>query len=169
MPSGRIVRLRPIRPEDEPEHHDFISQLTPQDIRFRFFGLVKELPHTEMARFTQIDYDREMAFIASAEKPGGGRETLGVVRTVTDPDNERAEFAIIVRSDQMNQGLGYRLLEKMVAYCRERGTRTIVGQIMKDNPRMRELSKTLGFKEKALPGEAVVEVTLDLGGEGGGA
>jgi len=167
MPSGQVVRLRPIRPEDEPEHYEFIAHLTPQDIRFRFFGQVKELPHTEMARFTQIDYDREMAFIASAEKPGGGRETLGVVRTVTDTDNEHAEFAIVVRSDQAQQGLGYKLLEKMIAYCRGRGTRTIVGQIMKDNPRMRELAKTLGFEEQTLPGEDVVEVTLDLGGEGG--
>lgn len=166
MPSGRVVRLRPIRPEDEPEHYAFIAHLTPQDIRFRFFGQVKELPHTEMARFTQIDYDREMAFIASAEKPGGGRETLGVVRTVTDPDNERAEFAIVIRSDQAQQGLGYRLLEKMIDYCRGRGTRGIVGQIMKDNPRMRELAKTLGFEEQTLMGEDVVEVTLDLGGEG---
>ncbi|MEK7245948.1 MAG: GNAT family N-acetyltransferase, partial [Pseudomonadota bacterium] len=112
----------------------------------------------------QIDYDREMAFIASAEREGegGGRETLGVVRTATDPDNQRAEFAIVVRSDLGGQGLGHRLLEKMIAYCRARGTRAIVGQVMTENPRMRELARNLGFSQRLIPGEGVVEVTLDL-------
>ncbi len=160
--SGRRVLLRPIRPEDEPEHYNFIAKLTPQDIRFRFFGMVRELPHSEMARFTQIDYDREMAFIATAADPDGKWETLGVVRTATDPDNERAEFAIVVRSDLGAQGLGHRLLEKMIDYCRARGTRRIVGQIMIDNARMRDLARNLGFTEKLMGSEGVVETTLEL-------
>ena len=160
--SGRRVLLRPIRPEDEPEHHQFIAKLSPEDIRFRFFGFVRELPHTEMARLTQIDYDREMAFIATADRDGGGRETLGVVRTATDPDNQRAEFAIVVRSDLGGQGLGHHLLEKMIAYCRARGTRAIVGQVMTENSRMRELARNLGFSQRLIPGEGVVEVTLEL-------
>ena len=162
LQSGRRALLRPIRPEDEPEHYEFISKLSPEDVRFRFFGMVRELPHSEMARFTQIDYDREMAFIASAERNGGGRETLGVVRTATDPDNQRAEFAIVVRSDLGGQGLGHHLLEKMIAYCRARGTRSIVGQVMTENARMRELARNLGFGQRLIPGEGVVEVTLDL-------
>jgi len=162
LTSGRRVLLRPIRPEDEPEHYEFIAKLSPEDVRFRFFGLVRQLPHTEMARFTQIDYDREMAFIASADRDGGGRETLGVVRTATDPDNQRAEFAIVVRSDLGGQGLGHRLLEKMIAYCRARGTRTIVGQVMNENAKMRELARNLGFAQRMIPEEGVVEVTLDL-------
>jgi len=162
LQSGRRVLLRPIRPEDEPEHYEFIAKLSPEDVRFRFFGLVRELPHSEMARFTQIDYDREMAFIASAEREGSGRETLGVVRTATDPDNQRAEFAIVVRSDLGGQGLGHHLLEKMIAYCRARGTRSIVGQVMTENARMRELARNLGFGQRLIPGEGVVEVTLDL-------
>ena len=115
-----------------------------------------------MARFTQIDYDREMAFIGTATRPDGKRETLGVVRTATDPDNERAEFAIVVRSDLGAQGLGHRLLEKMIAYCRARGTRRIVGQIMTENTRMRELARNLGFVERLIPREGVVETTLEL-------
>lgn len=95
MRDGRKVILRPIRPEDEPNHHVFVSRLTPEDIRFRFFGLVQELPHSQMARLTQIDYDREMAFIGVAKDDEGNDETLGVVRTVTDPDNETAEFSIV--------------------------------------------------------------------------
>ena len=162
LESGRQVLLRPIRPEDEPEHHTFISKLTPEDIRFRFFGMVKELPHSQMARFTQIDYDREMAFIASAPGTDGGRETLGVVRTATDPDNERTEFAIVVRSDLKGQRLGWKLLDKMIAYCRARGTQEMVGEVLSDNRAMLALAKRMGFECRAIPGEGVVETTLTL-------
>ncbi len=160
--SGREVLLRPIRPEDEPEHIEFLSRLTPEDIRFRFFGGLKELPHSEMARLTQIDYDREMAFIATAPREAGGRETLGVVRTVTDPNNERAEFAIIVRSDMKGQRLGWKLLDKMIGYCRSRGTSLMVGQTVKENSRMLELASRTGFSRRNIPDEDVVEVTLKL-------
>lgn len=161
--NGLEVMLRPIRPEDEPEHRAFLSQLTPEDIRFRFFGLVREFPHSEIARLTQIDYDREMAFIASAPKAdGAGRETLGVVRTITDPDNETCEFAIIVRSDLKGQGLGYKLLEKMIGYCRARGTKTMTGQVMAGNHPMLDMVRALGFRVKRLEDEPVMETTLDL-------
>ncbi|MAY67658.1 MAG: GNAT family N-acetyltransferase [Rhodospirillaceae bacterium] len=157
------VLLRPIRPEDEPEHREFLDRLTPADIRFRFFGLVREFPHSEIARLTQIDYDREMAFIASAPKADGtGRETLGVVRTVTDPDNETCEFAIIVRSDLKGQGLGYKLLDKMIGYCRARGTKTMTGQVMAGNHPMLDMVRALGFRVKRLEDEPVMETTLDL-------
>ncbi len=161
--SGREVLLRPIRPEDEPAHYEFLSKLTPEDIRFRFFGLVKELPHTEMARLTQIDYDRQMAFIATAPRAGGGgNETLGVVRTATDPNNERTEFAIVVRSDLKDQKLGWKLLDKMIEYSRSRGTKQMVGQVLLDNRRMLQLAEHVGFRKKNLVGEGVAEVTLDL-------
>ncbi len=162
MTDGRKTFLRPIRPEDEPNHHILVSKLTPEDIRFRFFGLVHELPHSEMARLTQIDYDREMAFIGEIEKAEGGKETLGVVRTVTDPDNEAAEFAIVVRSDLKGSGLGKRLLVKMIDYCRSRGTRTIVGQVLKDNQRMLAFVQHLGFLPiRTIDGD-IVEVELEL-------
>ncbi|MCA1907669.1 MAG: bifunctional acetate--CoA ligase family protein/GNAT family N-acetyltransferase [Magnetospirillum sp.] len=162
MTDGRQVLLRPIRPEDEPNHHVLVSKLTPEDIRFRFFGLVHELPHTEMARLTQIDYDREMAFIGELSLPDGGKETLGVVRTVTDPDNEAAEFAVVVRSDLKGSGLGKRLLVKMIEYCRSRGTNVIVGQVLKDNRRMLKFVEHLGFVQtKTIDGD-IVEVEYDL-------
>lgn len=162
MTDGRKAQLRPIRPEDEPNHHIFLSKLTPEDIRFRFFGLVHELPHTEMARLTQIDYDREMAFIGEVTGPDGVKETLGVVRTVTDPDNEKAEFAIVVRSDLKGSGLGKRLLVKMIEYCRSRGTDSIAGQVLRDNPRMLTFVKHLGFVPMRTIDGDIVEVELDL-------
>lgn len=162
MRNSREVLLRPIRPEDEPEHHVFISRLTPQDIRFRFFGQVRELPHSQMARLTQIDYNREMAFIAAGTDDQGQRETLGVVRTVTDPDNLRAEFAIVVRSDLKGQGLGKRLLVKMIDYCRARGTSEMIGQVLDDNHGMLGLAKSTGFEVHALEIDDAVEVRLVL-------
>ncbi len=160
--SGRRVLLRPIRPEDEPEHHVFLSKLTPEDIQFRFFGLIGQLPHTQMARYTQIDYDREMAFIATAKKPDGERETLGVVRAIADPDNQEAEFAIVVRSDLKGQGLGFRLMEKIVGYLRDRGTRAVVGQVLQENVAMLKMTEEMGFVGRSLVGEGVVEVRLPL-------
>lgn len=162
LKEGHQLLIRPIRPEDEPEHRAFIAMLTPEDIRFRFFGELKELPPSQMARFTQIDFDREMAFIASAEKPDGAHETLGVVRTITDPNNENCEFAIVVRSDLKGLGLGQILLEKMIRYCKVRGTKNMVGQIFGGNERMLELAKRLGFTMKRVPGESVIEVVLDI-------
>ena len=160
--AGRKVDIRPIRPEDEPNHHVFISKLTPEDIRFRFFGLVRELPHSQMARLTQIDYDREMAFIATSDSEENGKETLGVVRIFTDPDNEEAEFSIVVRSDLKGTGLGHELLEKMIAYCRKRGTQTMVGQVLSENRRMLKFVESLGFKNVGHVEPDIVEVRLKL-------
>lgn len=164
LTDGREVVIRPIRPEDEPSHHVFVSKQTPEDIRFRFFGLVGELPHSEMARLTQIDYDREMAFIAVVHEDGIEGETLGVVRTVSDPDNERAEFAVMVRSDLKGSGLGRKLMLKMIDYCRARGTGQIVGQILTDNTRMLKFVESLGFKRLRYVEGDIIEVALDLRG-----
>ncbi len=160
--DGSEVLVRPIRPEDEPTHHVFVSKQTPEDIRFRFFGRVGELPHSEMARLTQIDYDREMAFIAVRHDDGVEGETLGVVRTVSDPDNERAEFAVMVRSDLKGTGLGRKLMMKMISYCRGRGTGEIVGQVLTDNTRMLKFVESLGFKRLRYVEGEIVEVGLDL-------
>ena len=163
LTNGTRVMLRPIRPEDEPQHREFLGRLTPEDIRFRFFGLVREFPHSEIARLTQIDYDREMAFIAQTwGASDAARETLGVVRTVTDPDNDTCEFAIIVRSDLKGQGLGHKLMEKMIGYCRARGTKSMTGQVLAENHAMLEMVRNLGFRVHRLADEPVMETTLDL-------
>jgi acetyltransferase len=116
----------------------------------------------EMARFTQIDYDREMAFIATAPSPDGVPKTLGVVGTVTDPDNFSAEFSILVRSDLKGEGLGSLLMRKMIRYCRERGTTEMVGQVLADNADMLRLARHLGFTSRRGPDHDVVEVRLVL-------
>lgn len=161
-PSNRQVLLRPVRPEDEPQHGEFVRKLSPEDIRFRFFGLVGELPHSELARLTQIDYAREMAFIATAPNASGDPETLGVVRTYTDPDNDKAEFSIVVRSDLKGAGLGRMLLEKMIRYCRERGTSKMVGQVMRENTAMLTFAENHGFQRVGDYEDGVIEIELTL-------
>ncbi len=162
LKNGRKALLRPIRPEDEPAHFEFFKRLSPEDLRFRFFGVVRELSHMEMARLTQIDYEREMAFIATAPDEEGRPETLGVVRASTKPDNSSAEFAIIVRSDQKGLGLGRVLMEKMVRYCRERGTNILSGQALLENAGMQGLAHKLGFDVSKNFDEEVAEMILDL-------
>jgi acetyltransferase len=163
LPNGRVVMLRPIRPEDELAHHDFISKCAPDDLRLRFFHVVRRLPHAEMARLTQIDYDREMAFIATAQKSdGNGPETLGVVRTITDLHNDKTEYAILLRSDAKGQRLGWKLMEKIVLYSRSRGTQRIVGLVLADNRKMLDLVHRMGFESRKVPDDDTMEVELDL-------
>ncbi|MEH6403454.1 MAG: bifunctional acetate--CoA ligase family protein/GNAT family N-acetyltransferase [Sneathiella sp.] len=162
MKNGRTVLIRPIRPEDEPMQHEFVSRLTPEDIRFRFFGMVKQLAHSQMARLTQIDYDRDMAFIAVAQDDKGKNEALGVVRIVATRDNTVAEFSIVVRSDLKNTGLAKKLMRKMIAYCQDRQTTKLVGQVLRENTRMIHFTETLGFKVTGHPETGVIEITLDL-------
>jgi acetyltransferase len=158
---GRQLTIRPIRPEDEAAHSALISAMTPDDLRLRFFGAVSAFDHTQLARMTQIDYDREMALIATTDD-GGRTNTLGVVRTITDPDNECAEFAVALRSDLKGRGLGRMLMERMVAYVRSRGTRWIVGEVLRENAPMLGLVKKLGFEVHSTVDPAVVEVRMPL-------
>ncbi|MGZ5236509.1 MAG: bifunctional acetate--CoA ligase family protein/GNAT family N-acetyltransferase [Caldimonas sp.] len=146
---GEAVLLRPIRPEDGPRHRAFLEQLDPADLRLRFFYSRRELPRSELARLTQIDYAREMAFIAVRKGADGAEQTLGVVRSIADPDNVEAEFAIVVRSELKGEGLGHILLAKMIAYLRRQGTQRLVALVMRENRAMRELAVDQGFSVDA--------------------
>ena len=142
--QGRPVLLRPIKPEDGTQHAEFFNALEPEDVHYRFFMRMRELQGPQLARLTQIDYDREMAFIATSEREPGRFETLGVVRAIADPDNISAEFAIIVRSDLKGKGLGPVLFGKLIAYCRSRGTKELVGEALMDNQRLKGLVRRFG-------------------------
>jgi acetyltransferase len=158
---GRRLLLRPIRPEDTPRHRAFLAKVTPQDLYTRFFTGVRELPEADLAHLTQIDYDREMAFVAVARDAPGAEEILGVARACADPDNDVAEFAVLVRSDLKRQGLGTLLMRKLIRYCRERGTRQLRGDVLSDNIAMLHLAGALGFAVRGR--ELNIEtVALDL-------
>ncbi len=138
----RTLTIRPIRPEDEAQHLEFLRRLDPQDVRLRVFYSRQSIERSELARLTQIDYEREMAFVAL---DAAGR-TLGVARAVTDPDNVEAEFGIVVRSELKGGGLGRRLMDKLVAYLRGRGTQRLVADVLAENHRMLALARELGFE-----------------------
>ncbi|MFL6675233.1 MAG: GNAT family N-acetyltransferase [Massilia sp.] len=148
--QGQPLLLRPIRPDDAAAHIAFFRQLDPEDVRLRMFVRVREVDPAQLARFTQIDYDREMAFIATRTGADGSAETLGVARAVADPDHAKAEFAVIVRSDLKGQGLGTLLMNALVAYCRARGVGELVGEVMLENTRMLRLAANFGFAHTAV-------------------
>jgi acetyltransferase len=160
--EGRALLLRPIMPEDGAAHLAFFAALTPDDVRYRMFVRIRELGPSQLARFTQIDFDREMAFIATRIGADGQPETLGVGRVVADPDNVTAEFAVTVRSDLKGRGLGRKLMEKLIAYCRSRGTREIVGEALPQNTRVIRLVKGLGFEVTPAPEEGTMRLRLSL-------
>ncbi len=147
--GGGTIRLRPIRPEDEAQHLEFLESLAPEDIRMRVFYSRSSIERSELARLTQIDYEREMAFIAEETGPDGRPRTLGTIRAITDPDNADAEFGIIVRSDLKRRGLGGMLMRKIISYARERGTKRLVATVLRDNLRMLKLARDCGFEFEA--------------------
>ncbi len=162
--EGPKLLLRPIRPEDEPALQKAFTRLTPEEIRLRFLMPLKVLSHMMAARFTQIDYDREMALILTDPGVAGQTEIYSVVRIATDPDNEQAEYAIIVRHDMTGRGLGRLLMRRIIDYCRRRGTRLVFGEVLQQNTIMLHLCKTLGFRQRPMPGEpGIVRVELELG------
>jgi acetyltransferase len=158
--DGRIV-VRPIRPEDAPAHVEFFESLDPVDVRTRFMTTVRALTPRQLARFTQIDYDREMAFIASRQRGGGGWETLGVARSHADPDRTYAEFAVIVRSELKSKGLGGLLMSRLIEHCRNEGIGELRGEVLVDNKDMLQLARRLGFRVDHVH-DGVVEVIMDL-------
>lgn len=160
--DGREILIRPLRPEDAAQHREFIAHISEEDMQTRFFRAVKELPPAELAYLTQLDYERAMAFIAVATNEQGHAETLGVVRAQADPDNDTAEFAVLVRSDLKGHGLGSLLLEKIIRYCRERGIRQIAGDVLATNARMLQLARVHGFHVEVTR-DRVVRVRLGLG------
>jgi acetyltransferase len=160
--QGAPLLLRPIRPEDGPQHIAFFNALEPEDVRYRMFIRIRELQHTQLARLTQIDYDREMAFIATRELPDGSWETLGVARIVADPDNSSGEFAIVVRSDLKGKGMGTLLMRKLIDYCRRRGMQEIVGETLSYNKGLLALARNFGFSTRREPGEDTTALHLDL-------
>lgn len=158
---GRRLVLRPIRPEDAPEHRRFLSLISPEDLHLRFFVGVRELPEADLAHLTHIDYEHEMAFVAVSRGAGGDDEILGVARVCDDPGDLSAEFAILVRSDLKQQGLGRVLTEKLIRYCRLRGISKLWGSVLTENIPMMHLARSLGFNVRRTEGD-IEEIVLDL-------
>jgi acetyltransferase len=145
MKNGKIVTFRPIRPEDEPLEAEMFTKFSEETQRFRFFRAVNEISHELLIRFTQIDYDREIAIIA--EIPAGKKKKMaGVVRLIADAENETAEFAIVVADPWQNRGLGNRLTDYVLRIAKERKIKKIYAEILRDNFAMIHILKKRGFK-----------------------
>ena len=161
--SGRRAIIRPVLAEDEPAHRVFHERQSPESIRYRFFQYRKHFSREDVAQMVQIDYDREMVFIASAPREDGeGEETLGTVRTWTDADNLRCEFAVMVHDKMKGEGLGVALMQKMIDYCRAKGTVEMVGNVLPDNRPMLRLAEHLGFQIRFNQEEEVMDLLLVL-------
>lgn len=161
--NGTEYLLRPILPEDEPALHRAFAHLTPEQIRLRFFAPMKHLSHMAAARFTQIDYDRQMAFIITVPGVPGKAELYGAVHLNSDPNKEKAEYSIVVRHELTRQGLGRTLMEHMIDYARSHGIQQITGDVLRENRPMLALCQQLGFEQTTDPDERdIVHVRLPL-------
>ena len=155
--KGETLEIRPIRPEDAEAHAALVARLTPEDIRYRFFSQLRQLSREQIARMTQIDYDREIAIVAVRDKV-----TFGVARLVQQLGGE-AEFAVVVDPAMKGTGLGRHLMQRIIEWGRSKGVTVITGQILSDNTRMLAFIRRLGFELKRDPREPdVVEARLSL-------
>jgi len=159
--EGRRYRLRPIKPEDAPLIDDLLAHTDPEDVRLRFLSPLRKLPRQLAARLTQIDYDREMAFVVFTDETCA--EAAGVGRLSEDPNRERAEFAILVRSDFHGHGLGYSLMQELIAYARRRGIGEIFGHVLRENRSMLDMCDDLGFTRHSIADDpTLIETRLKL-------
>ncbi|MGD8116648.1 bifunctional acetate--CoA ligase family protein/GNAT family N-acetyltransferase [Vibrio sp. TRT 29B02] len=161
LKDGEEVLLRPILPEDEPYHADFIHNVSKEDLYKRFFSDVGEFNHEALANLTQIDYDREMAFVAVSQSREGC-PIIGVSRALINPENTDAEFAILIRSDLKGNGLGKVLMTKVIEYCRNKGTKQMSGMTMPTNRGMLMLAQKLGFKLDVQFEDGIADMVLPL-------
>ncbi|MGY2937536.1 acyl-CoA synthetase (NDP forming)/RimJ/RimL family protein N-acetyltransferase [Bradyrhizobium sp. GM6.1] len=160
LKEGWRIFARPLRPEDEPTIHAFLRHVTAHDLRLRFFAPMKEFTHEFIARLTQLDYARAMAFIAFDEATG---EMVGVVRLHSDSIYESGEYAILLRSDLKGKGLGWALMQLIIDYARSEGLKAISGDVLRENTTMLEMCRQLGFEVKPDPTEPdICDVRLKL-------
>lgn len=142
--DGHEVTIRPIRPEDGDMEQDFVKRLSPETKYYRFMNTLRELSPAQVVRLTQIDYDREMAFVALTEIDGHEVE-VGVARYATNPDGESCEFAIVVADDWKGKGLARRLMGVIIDTARSRGIKYMNGDFLSENRRMIQFVTSLGF------------------------
>ena len=159
LKDGTEVILRPIRPEDEPMELEFVKGLSEEASRFRFFQVIRDLSHEALVRFCNIDYDREMAFIAETRELNRRME-VGVGRLVMEPNKKRGEFAVVVADKYQGKGLGTKLIDMLISVAEEKGLESMYGIVLPENANMIHLCEKLGFTVERRHEEVVVELKL---------
>jgi N-acetylglutamate synthase-like GNAT family acetyltransferase len=158
--DGAQVLLRPLKIEDAALYPDFLAEVTAEDLRLRFFAPMREVSHELIDKLIHYDPAHAMAFIAIETASG---RMLGVVRLHDDPGAKSSEFAILVRSHLKGHGLGWLLMKHMIAYAKQKGLKTVHGQVLAENATMIQMCTELGFHTADDPGErGVKRVTLPL-------
>ena len=145
LSNDRVLLLRPVLPEDEPSLQALVLRTSPEDLRLRFFQPIRKLSHQMAATLTQIDYHREMALATVGPGLPGQAEMYGIVNLSANPNNDRAEYSIIVDRSLRGLGLGNRLMRRIIAYARARGIQEIHGEVLRENRAMLQLDRALGF------------------------
>jgi acetyltransferase len=157
LPDGRTVTIRPIRPEDAELEQDFVKRMSDESKYYRFMDTIRELTQAMLVRFTQIDYDREMALIATVEDENGKELQIGVSRYVTNPDGESVEFALAIADDWQKHGIGRKLMTALIDCARMKGHRSVVGDVLAMNTKMFRLMSSLGFTIHPHPEDPAVK------------
>ncbi len=159
--AGVRLFVRPIKPEDSTLLQDLFNNLSPQTIYYRFFSPIKSLPPKMLARFTQIDYDRDIALVA-IDRAESTEKLLGVARLMGNPEGTKAEFSVVIADSCQGKGIGVTLMERLIAIARERGMESVWGAILAENKNMLALAKKLGFVISRGPDASQYEARIDL-------
>jgi acetyltransferase len=151
LADGTRIFLRPLRPEDAPLLQDLLAHMSEEDRRLRFFAPIRELPEGLRRQLTQVDYKERIALLAFNADDG---TILGVVRLAGLPQTKRAEFAVALRSDWKGRGLGWLLMQRMLDLAARLGFAEVFGYVLRDNQRMLEMCREMGFIAAPAPGDA---------------
>jgi acetyltransferase len=160
LSNGKEVNIRPIKPEDEPLEKEFFNNLSRQTQYYRFFGFIKDVNHDMLVRYTQIDYDREMALIATLEE-NGENKMIGVVRLVGDANNEKAEFAIVIADPWQGLGLGNELADLILNIAKKRGVKKVFANVLPANVTMLHMFRKRNFSISLNHESAYAEIDLE--------
>jgi acetyltransferase len=163
LPDGTDIVIRPIRPEDAEMEQEFVRNLSKESRYMRFMQALRELTPDMLVRLTQIDYDREMAFLALTRQDGKEVE-MGVTRYAINPDRNSCEFALVIADEFQNRGLGGVMMNILIDTARARGLRYIDGEVLAHNHGMLKLMQRLGFeRQKSDIEDGIVVVRKRLG------
>jgi acetyltransferase len=160
MRDGRSVLLRPIKPEDEPLWEEMFQSFSEESIRYRFFQIIKDTPHETRIRYTNIDYDREIAIVPELTEDGK-RRILGVVRVGIEPYGKAGEIAFIVADPWQGYGLGTKMVDYAIEIAKDMKIETLYAIMLPDNFRAMNLMKKMGFTI-TYPQDGTVKGTLNL-------
>jgi len=152
--NGRTVLLRPIKPEDEPYMDELFKTFSEETVRYRFFQIIQEMSHDALARYCNVDYDKEIAIVAET-KENRRKKLLGVVRLATEPDGKTAEIAVVVGDPWQKLGLGSKLVDYMIEIARDKKLNTLYALMLRENYKAIRLMKEKGFQIESEQGETV--------------